>query len=157
MVFYRKAKDVIPGSTSEELVPEGVHYENLPVLLLAELQKQHSKIDSLEGQLTQIKSQINGNITTGNNSGVKNNYKVVELSSENAIVLNQNDPNPFAEETDITYYLPDNVNNAKIMFYDNNGKIIKSAELEGKGKRHAACIQFKPQCRNLCLCTYSRW
>ncbi|MFH0866638.1 MAG: tail fiber domain-containing protein [Bacteroidota bacterium] len=98
-------------------------------------EQQQSVIDSLKTQLAEIKTLLSGSMTTGNNSGsgVQNNYNVVELSTENAIILNQNDPNPFAEETDITYYLPDNVNNAKIMFYDNTGKIIKSVELEGKG------------------------
>ena len=47
--------------------------------------------------------------------------------------MNQNDPNPFAEETDITYFLPETVGNATIMFYDNTGVIIKSVELQSKG------------------------
>jgi hypothetical protein len=56
-----------------------------------------------------------------------------EFSNENAIILNQNDPNPFAEETDITYFLPETVGSATIMFYDNTGVIIKSVQLQNKG------------------------
>ena len=71
--------------------------------------------------------------TTGDNT-TPNNYQMVELTSETTIILDQNSPNPFKEETDISYFLPETVNNAKIMFYDNNGIIIKAVELNGKGK-----------------------
>ena len=84
----------------------------------------------LKKELTEIKSLVNGSTTTGLNNV---NTQAVELSSEKAIVINQNDPNPFAEETNITYTLPETATNAKIIFYDNNGKIIKSVDIEGKG------------------------
>ena len=58
----------------------------------------------------------------------------VQLSTKNIIVLNQNVPNPFAEQTTITYYLPDNVNRAQMLFFDQSGKIIKSVELKEKGQ-----------------------
>lgn len=85
----------------------------------------------------------NGN-GQGNNlmqSGT-NNYKSilpttltdVELSNKNSIVLNQNVPNPFAEQTTITYYLPDNVKRAQIQFFEQSGKIIKTVDLIEKGK-----------------------
>ncbi|MEI8204056.1 MAG: tail fiber domain-containing protein, partial [Bacteroidota bacterium] len=56
LVFYKKAKEVIPGSTSEEMIPEGVRYENLPTLLLAELQKQHAIIENLQKQIDELKA-----------------------------------------------------------------------------------------------------
>jgi hypothetical protein len=58
-----------------------------------------------------------------------NNYFI----EKDAIILYQNDPNPFAEETDITYFLPETVGSATIMFYDNTGVIIKSVQLQSKG------------------------
>jgi len=55
LVFYKKEKEVIKGSTSNKMIHEGVHYENLPTLLLSELQKhqiiievQHDVINSLQ-------------------------------------------------------------------------------------------------------------
>jgi len=56
-----------------------------------------------------------------------------ECGNNGAIILNQNDPNPFAEETDITYYLPETVGTATIMFYDNTGVVIKAVQLQSKG------------------------
>jgi hypothetical protein len=83
LVFYRKAKDVIPGSNSDEMIPDGVHYENLPTLLLSELQKQHiiiedqqKKIDSLNlvignqsSSIYKLQNIVNG-LQTGN-AGLK--------------------------------------------------------------------------------------
>lgn len=106
-------------------------------------------IMSLQDQLTQLASLIddccnnhgNGHGNNLNQSGT-NNYKSmspttltdVELSNKNIVVLNQNVPNPFAEQTTISYYLPDNVQRAQILFFEQSGKIIKTVDLKEKGK-----------------------
>lgn len=112
---------------------------------------QDSVITSLQNQLNQLTSLINdccnnngNNGNHGNNlmpSGT-NNYKSisptthtdVELSNKNIVILNQNVPNPFAEQTSISYYLPDNVQRAQILFFEQSGKIIKTVDLTEKGK-----------------------
>ncbi|MGD0710241.1 MAG: tail fiber domain-containing protein [Bacteroidales bacterium] len=136
LVLYKKAKDVIPDSKSDEMIPDAVHYESLPVLLLAELQKQHSKIDSLESQLKQVKSLVNESISTGKLSGVQGETgTTMQLQLANNVVLYQNEPNPFGESTVIRYYVPDNLSgNAFIVFYDTYGKEIKKTEITSKGK-----------------------
>ena len=58
----------------------------------------------------------------------------VNLSDKDAVVLNQNVPNPFAEQTIITYYLPESVVKAQLLFYDAAGKLIKSVDLNGRGE-----------------------
>lgn len=58
----------------------------------------------------------------------------VTLSNKNVIVLDQNVPNPFAEQTSINYYLPENVKRAQILFFEQSGKIIKTVDLTEKGK-----------------------
>jgi hypothetical protein len=40
------------------MIPERVHYENLPNLLLAELQKQHAIIEDLQKQNDELKAMI---------------------------------------------------------------------------------------------------
>jgi hypothetical protein len=45
---YARAKDVIPGSTSETLIPDAVKYPMLSVLLLEELKKEHAKSEAQE-------------------------------------------------------------------------------------------------------------
>lgn len=57
----------------------------------------------------------------------------VNLSNKNAIVLNQNVPNPFAESTMITYSVPSSVQKAQIHFYDGTGKLINSVDITERG------------------------
>ncbi len=55
---YARAKDVIPGSTSEELIPDAVKYPMLSVLLLEELKKEHAKEEAQEMQAESEESQL---------------------------------------------------------------------------------------------------
>jgi hypothetical protein len=58
----------------------------------------------------------------------------VKLNDVQTIVLEQNVPNPFAEQTTINYSLPDNTLKAQMLFYNSSGKLIQSVELIQKGK-----------------------
>jgi len=65
LVEFVKAKDVISGSTSEEMIPNSVHYPILSVLLLKEIQEhektiksQSDKIKNLEEQNNQLEERI---------------------------------------------------------------------------------------------------
>src|SRR5690606_19235407 len=57
----------------------------------------------------------------------------VELNDKNSIVLDQNIPNPFAEQTTINYSVPETVQKAEIHFYSQNGMLIKTVELTERG------------------------
>lgn len=43
-------------------------------------------------------------------------------------------PNPFAEQTVITYNIPQNTGFAQLLFYDMNGRQIKAVDITTKGK-----------------------
>ena len=86
-----------------------------------------TRFDTLEAMIIRCCEQ-NSKIIQGNN--VINQHRI-ELA--NAIVLNQNVPNPFAESTTISYYIPDYINYAQIIFTDNAGKIIRTVDLNEKG------------------------
>ena len=99
--------------------------------------------DSLAQELTKLKEIVNQCCTanstkqTGNNGRNNNNTKEnsipVELRSADDVILYQNIPNPFGDETNINYYLPELVNDARMIFYDNSGRVIKEVELNQKG------------------------
>lgn len=102
---------------------------------------QDSIITSLQNQLNALASTINSccndNHDNGNHNGhhkATNNQTNVELNDAQTIVLEQNVPNPFAEQTAINYSLPDNTFKAQMLFYNAQGKLIQSTELTQKGK-----------------------
>jgi len=47
--------------------------------------------------------------------------------------LYQNIPNPFGEGTAIRYFIPDGVNDARIVFYDEYGSEIKNVPISDSG------------------------
>ena len=59
--------------------------------------------------------------------------QTITLNTVQSIVLNQNVPNPFAEQTVISYSIPESVQKANILFYDSNGKMINNVEIKERG------------------------
>jgi len=68
------------------------------------------------------------NGTNGGNPNVTN----VELSEVQSIILDQNVPNPFAEQTTITFTLTEGVQKAQMLFYNLEGKLIKAEDISNK-------------------------
>lgn len=104
--------------------------------------KQDSINTALQNQLMQLANTINSccNAPNGNSYGhFKSltdtvNQTNVDLNNSQTIVLSQNVPNPFAEQTTINYFLPDNTVKAQMLFYDVRGILIKSVDLIKNGK-----------------------
>ncbi|MCB9360670.1 MAG: tail fiber domain-containing protein [Flavobacteriales bacterium] len=98
-----------------------------------------SVIDNLEDRLSALEECIRAaNICiTGNrisNPDAPTTERSIELTNVNSIILDQNLPNPFAENTVITYNIPEDVNEAKLLFYDLNGRVIKEMIIEERGE-----------------------
>jgi len=70
----------------------------------------------------------------------------VRLSNLEGIVLNQNSPNPFAQQTTITYKLPDNLKKAQMVFYDAHGDLIKAVDIASPSGRSDQGDHEDPQC-----------
>ena len=119
--------------------------------------KQDSINKSLQNQINQLAAIIDSCCSkkrttqqASNNNGSNNNINTickntyndvnsissmdVKLSDVQTVVLNQNQPNPFAMETTITYFLTDDIKSAEMLFYDSNGTLIKSVELTQRGQ-----------------------
>ena len=58
----------------------------------------------------------------------------IELSDKDAIVLNQNIPNPCDKNTSIGFSIPASVQSAKLNFTTMDGKVIKSISIAERGK-----------------------
>ncbi|MCB0408842.1 MAG: tail fiber domain-containing protein [Flavobacteriales bacterium] len=106
------------------------------------VQTKDSIIDNLQTQIIEIRNCLNnanicygeGNRTSSQNPSNDVNEKSIQLVNISSIILDQNLPNPFAENTVITYSIPDDVMEAKLMFYNMNGRIIKEMVIEERGE-----------------------
>lgn len=126
-----------------------VNYKAMSALLARSIQEQQFKIDSLltqsskqdsinnavKNQLTALTNMINACCS---NTGARTtnpaiNSLDINLSDKDAIVLNQNVPNPFAEQTTITYNVPEKVAKAQILFFNAGGQIIQTVDVKTRG------------------------
>jgi hypothetical protein len=141
-VFPQLVMEANPGELA-------VNYEGMiPVLLAAhneqatEIEKQQTEITKQQAQLDQQQKQINelkavveslANTSSGRigTSGV--NTQAVSLSDKEAIVLDQNVPNPFAESTVISYSIPTDFTKAQIIFSTEDGRVVKTVDINEKG------------------------
>lgn len=98
-----------------------------------------SKLDALQNQVNQLLETLNAccslnhSMQTNDNSNSGSSIDV-NLKDGQSVILEQNVPNPFAEQTTINYFLPENVVKAQMLFYNVSGKLIQSVDLNGKGK-----------------------
>jgi hypothetical protein len=98
----------------------------IPVLLQA--------IKEQQQQINELKAIVTNGSSNGTNSTGKNTTSIpVNLSDKNAIVLNQNVPNPFAESTVITYNIPSDFTKAQIIFSTTDGVVIRVIDIKEKG------------------------
>ncbi len=127
-----------------------VNYKAMSALLVRSVQEQQFTIDSLKNkllkqdsinakvqdQIAALTNQINGccSNATGRVATPTKNQVDVELSDKDVIVLDQNVPNPFAEQTTITYNVPVSVGKAQIIFYNALGQIIQTVDIKTRGK-----------------------
>jgi hypothetical protein len=125
-----------------------VNYDRVVPLLVESVKELDDKIlakdsiiENLEIRLAYLESCIRnaniceeGNRAINQNPATETNYRSVELTNNNSIILDQNSPNPFAENTIINYNIPTDVVEAKLMFYDLNGRIIKELIIEERGE-----------------------
>lgn len=114
-----------------------VNYDGLVPVLVEGMKEQQEVITEQKQEMDDLKARIdkleallmnnsNNNINN-NNSGIREN---ADLSN---IVLRQNAPNPFSDETTIEYELPKSLNAAQLVIYDLNGRVITSYDITGKG------------------------
>ncbi|MBA2610585.1 MAG: tail fiber domain-containing protein [Bacteroidetes bacterium] len=111
------------------------------------IEQQNEKNDSLVNQTNKLVQQVNDqqkqidelkaivqSLANNTDATKSNNSLAISLSDKNAIVLNQNVPNPLAESTVISYSIPSDFTKAQIIFTTNDGKIIKSIDVIAKGE-----------------------
>ncbi|MBK6983937.1 MAG: tail fiber domain-containing protein [Bacteroidetes bacterium] len=131
----QELEKVIPEAVAtDENGYKSVNYDMIIPILVQGAKEQSSVIDNLQKQIDELKNLVQSLATTISIDGIKNtNSQTVNLSDKNAIVLNQNVPNPFAESTVINYNIPSDFTKAQIIFTTVDGKIIKAIDINVKG------------------------
>jgi hypothetical protein len=125
--FIVPAKYDSTGNLVNPMEPvKSVAYTELIPFLIQGFKEQQQTIDSLRNVL-------GGGIPRPNNN-LNPNSQRIELSDNQGIIINQNDPNPWSESTTITYSIPTSVKDARIMFTDNRGTVLRSAKIESRGE-----------------------
>jgi hypothetical protein len=98
---------------------------------------QDSMINELNNRLNNLENCINSLNLCNQNQPTQmaqpTTGQTITLNTVQSIVLNQNVPNPFAEQTVITFSLPENIQKANILFYDSNGKMINNVDIKERG------------------------
>lgn len=121
---------------------KSVAYAELIPYLVSAIQAQQNQIkqmDSLITALTQSVSSCCSN-SAARQTGIEGNDPSaltqinINLSDIDVIVLEQNKPNPFAEQTTITYNVPEKYGFAQMIFKTVDGKIIKTVDITKKGR-----------------------
>ncbi len=139
----------IVHTPSNSADPYALSYAEIVVPLVKAVQElskndsiKDAKLEAIQNKIDQLDAVINSCCAIHTNKSVQQNNsnpessvnsKDIELSNKNIIVLNQNIPNPFQDQTIINYYLPDNFTHAQIIFLEESGKLIKTVELTEKG------------------------
>lgn len=136
----------VRDSIIDVLVTENSVQQTTINTLSAENASQQSTIDDLNNRLTQLENCLSGILpllcqlnqtaiqanTPAAQEEVRKNLNIT-LNNRNAIVLDQNVPNPFAEQTTINFSIPETVKKAQIHFYDGNGRFMNSVEVTERG------------------------
>jgi hypothetical protein len=119
-VFPELTKDIVKpvfdkeGKKIDEVAFKSINYDGLISVLTASVQELHQEVKNLKEELSAYKTDEN----LKKASIQENNFNA------NEFYLDQNIPNPFTDQTTISYRFPKNINNASIMIFDLNGKLI---------------------------------
>lgn len=116
---------------------KSVSYTELIPYLVEAIKTQQDQIDSMKTAMAQCcNNNFNARLGSGNTGkGNTENTSAIHIDLNNATeaILYQNEPNPFGEKTTIRYYLPENSNDALVVFYDQTGRIIKTVPITQPG------------------------
>jgi hypothetical protein len=94
------------------------------------MQEQQTQIEELKTENAELKARLAKieALLSGKNSSDLN------LQSSDQARLDQNNPNPFNDQTQINYYLPASVSKAQLRITDASGRLLKVLELQGAGE-----------------------
>lgn len=133
----QEVEKVIPEVVKTQ--PSGLksmNYDEIIPYLVSAVQSQQQQIHYMDSVITVLTKSANTPVQPGTKNDNSNSLSQINISltDKDIIVLNQNVPNPFAEQTTITYNVPEKYNFAQLVFKTMDGKIIKTVDITKKGR-----------------------
>jgi hypothetical protein len=124
--------DSLGNEISSGLNLKCLNYIGFVPILIATLQEMNTEVEKLQARVNEccLTKHLRGmspeDYTDGGSSAI-------ELRDANAIILDQNSPNPFAENTLIRWFVPEEVLQSQLIFFDAQGSILKTVEIKERG------------------------
>lgn len=140
-VVYQEV--LVQGEDENEVVTKGpeeryLQYDGTAItyMLVNAIQEQQEIIQAQNAKIAELTETMSAlaEVITSNPTGETTINTEVELTYYDLASVEQNNPNPFNGYTTIDYVIPSNANNASIKFFDMNGKLIKTQQLDHTGK-----------------------
>jgi len=137
-LIAQEVQDVYPeivvpmGEGSEQL---GVSYTELIPVLIAGMQEQQTQIDERDEKIEQLKKELSEikamlvQLADGGKVNIAN-----QTSTLTSATLEQNQPNPFTENTLIRYFIPEAVKTASLRVTNLEGKQIREIPIQHRGQ-----------------------
>ncbi|HYG51220.1 MAG TPA: tail fiber domain-containing protein, partial [Flavobacteriales bacterium] len=151
----QEVSEVIPELVSDASKPEiknrhgevvskgyelvGLNYDGIIPVLTKGIQEQQTIIEEQDEKLNELQKQIDElkKLITSTPAGTITNGQTtyeVELNDKASVVLDQNVPNPFAEQTVINFVIPEGAGRAQMLFHNAAGQLMKAVEITEKGR-----------------------
>jgi hypothetical protein len=149
-------KDSAGNEIGESLEIKGLNYTGLIPVLIAAFQEQNAAISSLAERVDELEMLLDDCCSqthmrkSGSHEHSDDQQLSIELRSISAIILDQNSPNPFAEHTTISWFIPQEVQKAELIIFDGLGHVLKTLDINERGDG-----QLKVYASSLSSGTYS--
>lgn len=113
-----------------------INYDQVIPVLVEAFKEQQAQIQKLQQDLEFFYVNINNSGGAIKNNMKQDNDDLNSIQKNNTltdVILYQNVPNPFSENTSIKLFLPQNITKSKLCIYNVNGGLVKCITLSANG------------------------
>ncbi len=116
----------------------GINYSLLSVVLIKAIQEQNDQLTDLQQRVEDLEKKLDvlndTRIQTNGTPSVQNAL----LQGEDLFRLDQNVPNPFGNETEVHYFLSNEIQSAELHITDLSGQLLKRMNISDRGEGSAS-------------------
>jgi len=106
-----------------------LRYAEFVVPLIKAVQEQQAIIEEQQMELAELKKLVQQLVRVPTNSALSTQQNHILKTAR----LEQNQPNPFSDDTTINYYIPETVQNATLIIASSTGNVVKKQSIQERG------------------------